>query len=247
MHDKLKKLLALAEHPNTNPHEAAAAAALAAELAAQHSIDLEALRVRGKEFGSAPVVQYSSRDEMAIGVMGAAVGKLYGCYGTLHRSAGAARGMFSYSGQPHNVAMAGTWLRYLWESCKRANREFAVRSGNDRKKREIARRSFRWAFCDIVAKRLIEKLNELNAREMTASSDGRSIVVGSWLEQERQEIVLWLKEQGMGLEDLKPQKVTMSRNAMEAGHHAGQEVSLQEQIEGGNREKADQRRRLALR
>jgi hypothetical protein len=119
MHDKIKKLLAMAHHPNSDPNEAANAAAMAAMLAAKHNIDLDALRDKPpKEFLQDTLPwNYPPRDDQAIGYLINAVALMYGCKpfvvrGTTTRGVG-------FIGQKHNVELCKSWATYLWDSCRR--------------------------------------------------------------------------------------------------------------------------------
>jgi hypothetical protein len=235
MLDKIRKLLAMAEHPNTNPAEAANAAAMAAALAAKHNIDLDAIRAasgQAKEFVDAPAfagVKWRRRDDSGIMIVTSWVARLFGCTTVIH-SRGDER-WCAFKGQVHNVELAQSWFKYLWDSCKKANTEHArSESRGTFNERETARAVFRLHFCVAVANRLKEKYNAMRTQPGVVSGS-TALVVAAWFDAERKEVELWLKEKHPDMAQFAPKPPTQrDSTAAAAGDAAGRRVSLADQI-----------------
>ena len=232
MLDKIRKLLAMAEHPNTNPAEAANAAAMAAALAAKHNIDLDAARGAGqsKTFIDAPpfaAVKWRRRDDTGVVIMTTWVARLFGCTTVIHYN-GDER-WCAFKGQEHNIALAQSWFKYLWDSCKRANTEHAKSESHATfAERESARATFRMHFCVAVSNRLKQKYE---AMRTTGVSGSTALVVAAWFDTERREVEAWLKDKHPDMQDFTPKMPTVKdERAARAGDAAGNRVSLADQI-----------------
>lgn len=198
MLDKIRKLMALADHPATNPNEAAAAAAAAARLAVQHNIDLDAINKASnteKTFHR----HYTSinvplRDEQGFHALVDAVAKMYGCVGRHLRMGVNLQPVFV--GQPQNTSLSESWFGYIWDSCKRCNREHAREQNyGSHARREEARSAFRYGFCTTVAERLHSLLMATMAETHQSNhTGGTALVVGSWFEAEQREVAQWIRD-----------------------------------------------------
>lgn len=242
--DKIAKLLALAERDTTNPHEAANAAAMAAELAARHNVDLENLRNLGQATTTKKFVEVRgvskvlARDLQGFGMLMVSVSRLYGCYPVFMSYPGETTREYVISGQEHNAKLAVKWIEYLWTACKRANTEHArAQNYGSSKARDNARSAFRFSFCGQVAMRLTEKWRDLTkpVAERGPRQPGTALVVGDWLKQEEEEVRKWTHDKSsMGMKPLKTREVKNVSSAVQDGARAGREVSLNEQLEGGS-------------
>ena len=238
--DKLRKLLELAEHPNTNANEAANAAALAAKLSIMHNIELDSVRLKSqnKEFVSVlSTWHYSPRDAAGVIVMSQWVAQLFGCKILLAGSS--SRRYIWFYGQKHNVDMCNSWSKYLIDSCARANREHA----RDAKRatfaeREDARSAFRYAFNVAVATRLREKLEAMKKEGVQeGSSSGTALVVSNWFEQERKEVQEFIDNNvQISNKTVSTRSVAIEGRAIAAGREAGNKVSLHDQVSTSKRE-----------
>jgi hypothetical protein len=231
MIDKIRKLMALAGS-NPNVHEAAAAAEMAASLAAKYNIDMDAVRLRSeKSFIESETggFSFSRRDEMGALQMAMWTCRLFGCT-VWYRTFNSCRKAV-ISGQPHNVALAESWLEFLWNSCKRANREHAhAMSYPTFGEREKARQSFRLAFCSAVAKRLMEKVDSMKKQGVSGST---ALVVTAWFDEEQREVAEFVAKKHPEMGNFKVRRpTTYERRAAEAGSDAGNRVSLAHQIGG---------------
>jgi hypothetical protein len=120
------------------------------------------------------------------------VARLFGCTTVIH-SRGDER-WCAFKGQVHNVELAQSWFKYLWDSCKKANTEHArSESRGTFNERETARAVFRLHFCVAVANRLKEKYNAMRTQSGVVSGS-TALVVAAWFDAERKEVELWLKE-----------------------------------------------------
>jgi nucleotide-binding universal stress UspA family protein len=236
INDKIRKLMALADHPGTGPEESAAAAGMAAALALKYNIDLAAAHAadqaeaQAKNFtrGDAAVTAPGG-NRAALMHLASGVAALYGCRFVVWQDQTSKCG-FSFVGQPHNVAMAGTWLKYLWEACKRADtahrrgRVFAVKGDEYR-----ASMSFRLYFSAEVNRRLADKLASMRRGDDTGGA-GTALMVVNWFEQERKEVAAWMAE-NMKLKAAKTaKKRALDSTAASAGHEQGKRASLNDQI-----------------
>lgn len=233
--DKIAKLLAMAEHPNSNPNEAAMAASRAAMLAAEHNLDLEELRARGaapkKQFGKFySGLRVKKADIDAMGFLMTGCGRLYGaapCFVTGHPST---VGLY-FAGQQHNAELAIKWVEYLWECCKRANTEHARQSRyGSSKVREEARKAFRYAFGVAVLNRMMEKHREMT--KPPVESDSRALAIAHQVVTEFNEAKAFLDED----KNLKPvitKQTAMLTRAFRAGAEAGKKASLHDQVGRG--------------
>lgn len=234
--DRIRKLLAMAEHPNSNPNEAAMAASRAAHLAAEHNLDLDELRRRGaapkKEMmrGTGPST-LKRADIDAFGFLMTGCGKLYGAVPTFIVGPGSSVVGYYFSGQKHNVEMAIKWTEYLWESCKRANTEHArqTRYGTPRR-REEARVSFRYAFGVTVLNRLMEKHREMT-KPPAGTSDSRALAIAHQVVTEYNEAQAFV-DSDPNVKPLKPRERRLQTQAFNAGAEAGKSASLHDQVGG---------------
>ena len=234
MSSKIAKLLALAEHPNTSPTEAANAAAMAAELALKYNIDTDSVRQSEipKQFVKDLSQWHSrSRDIDAVSLMGGWVAKMFGCKLLIHAFKGDA--FYSFSGQPHNVALSHSWLHYLWQSCLKANTEFAKgRAYGDARIRQQARDNFRLHFSAAVATRLIQRLDQMRSQGVSGST---ALVVQNWFDQEHREVSVWVEQNNDKIVEHKPREIKQLLDAALAGHAAGNRVGLQDQVSGNKK------------
>lgn len=233
--DKIAKLLAMAEHPNSNPNEAAMAASRAASLAAEHNLDLEELRNRGaapkKQFGKHTGPSTVKRaDVEAFGFLMTGCGRLYGAVPTFIVTPGSSVLGYFFTGQEHNAKLAMKWTEYLWESCKRANTEH-VRASNygSAKKREEARYAFRYAFGVTVLNRLMEKYREMT--KPPAESNSRALAIAHQVVSEWNEAQAILDEDA-GIRPITTKQKTLRESAFRAGAEAGNRASLHDQVGG---------------
>jgi hypothetical protein len=230
MHDKIKKLLAMAHHPNSDPNEAAVAAAMAARLALQHNIDIDSLTEKApKEFvRDALDIDFPRRDDQARIWLMTAVAEMFGVK-PYNVNYGATRRVL-YVGQKHNTELAKSWTAYLWESCKRANTEHARRACyGSREAREEARSAFRFGFCLAVAKRIGQSVQEMKTQGVPESGS-TALVVSAWFEQERREVEAWVKTNINASKGSTGTRVRGTQEARDAGLVAGAKVSLNKQL-----------------
>jgi len=235
--DRIRKLLAMAEHPNSNPNEAAMAASRAAQMAAEHNIDLEALRTRG----DAPkklMARYSGpstlkrSDVDAFGFIMTGCGRLYGAAPCFTNTPSSSTLGYYFLGQEHNAKMAIKWAEYLWECCKRANTEHARQANyGSAKRREEARHSFRYAFGVTVLARLMEKHREMT-KPPEGTSDSRALAIAHFLVAEFKEAEDLLR-QDTNLRDMTSKQKALQQDAFTAGARAGKSVSIADQIGRG--------------
>lgn len=240
--DKIRKLMAVANSPGANANEAASAAAMAAEMALAHSIDIGLIReVEGetpaKVFQEGPrVMGISAGDRSALLAMAGPVASLYGCSVLIHslmymRNPAHVADIF-FVGQPHNVELSGTWIKYLWASCERSNKEAPEFRGIKRTYKMD--RSFRLAFGNAVSQRLYEKLAAMKSQGIkTEASTSTALVVSNWFETERREVAKWMAANMRLGKVSKMNKRDLDYDAMLAGREAGKRVGLNDQI--GNR------------
>ena len=233
MDSKIAKLLAMAEHPNSNPEEAANAAAMAAALAAKYNIDLDSVRrvedtKTFRQDRSGWHTRY--RDAEAVSLMGSWVGRVFGCKLIIHTFR-RSQSWYSFTGQPHNTQLAHSWLEYLWTSCKRANTEHARLSNyGDKDIRQQARDNFRIHYAAAVARRLKQRFDAMQTDGVSGST---ALVVAAWFDQERKEVELWMEQNGEAAPPLKPRDVKLMLDAALAGKRAGEKVGLHDQIAAG--------------
>lgn len=246
MHEKLVKILALANHPETSPEEAAAAAAMAAELAVKYNIDLGTIKEVGqqekKEFKRSEwtKVKASPRDRQAALYLQSGINDLYAVQGIVTWYPPSNR--FSFVGQPHNTLLATHWFEYLWDCCVRATKEYnKKRSYMSTKEKSKAEQSFRLYFCAAVQRRLFAKRQQMMQQGVKdgEGSTSTALVVVNWYEQERKELRAWM-EQNFSGKTVHSRKKELDRLAAVAGQDAGKRVSLDDQVGGSARKPAPQ-------
>jgi hypothetical protein len=230
--DKIRKLMALANHEGTSPEEASAAAAMAAELALKYNIDLEAALAAGsaeaKVFGIGDIELWVPAQYRQVLIhFQAGIAALYGCKATISHIGHAKYGI-KFVGQDHNVALCNSWLKYLWDSCAKSNATYnKTRSYASAAEGYRASVTFRLHFAAEVHGRLSEKLASMRRGEASA---GTALVVVAWYDAEKQEVAKWMDD------NLKMGKPTTSRaikidvRAAVAGNEAGKRTSLADQI-----------------
>jgi hypothetical protein len=233
LNDKIRKLMALATHPGSNAQEAAAAAAMAAELALKYNIDLESVSQettkQAKVFMRGNTAfKVSPRDRSAGFAIQHGIAKLYGVKPAYHYD-GSQNHMW-YIGQEHNVAVANSWSEYLWNACLKANVEYSRRRIYDSaKERYRADQTFRLTFSREVCSRLEEKQQRM--KDTGVSSTGTALVVVNWYEAERKEIQAWV-DNTMKMKTTTSKAKRIDSGAALAGHEAGRRVGLHDQLAG---------------
>ena len=237
--DKIRKLMTLANHPGTGAAEAANAAAMAAQLALKHNIDMGKIRETEQspddkvfEHGAVAITIFGG-DRQAVLYMASGLAALYGCsvLVTPHRKP-SNQSDIRFVGQPHNIALCGIWLDYLWKACVKSNSADPEVKGIKGKPRYKADRSFRLYFGSAVGARLYEKLAAMQAQGIKdAESTSTALVVSNWYAQEQREVKAWMAQK-MG--NLGPVGQSSNRDldvgAGMAGHAAGRKVGLDNQI-----------------
>jgi hypothetical protein len=224
--EKIRKLLAMANHPNSNPSEAANAAAFAASLAVAHNVDLDALADRpAKVFGQViSSWHFTPGDQGAVWGMANWVSRLFGC-----RAFVCGKKYISFVGQKHNTDLAHSWMSYLWNSCLRANTEHARQSAYGSKViRQQARENFRANYSVSVCERLKEKYEALRATGPT--SDSRALVVAAWFDAESREVTEWVDRTMRTGTFASRRTAAHLDSAAAAGREAGRRVGLHDQI-----------------
>jgi hypothetical protein len=235
---KIAKLMALAADQGATPDEAASAAAMAASLAARYNIELSSVGKPGeKKFvtqkGS---TTFRRRDATAFGMMSSWVGSMFGCSPMFYYRGDTMTSAFS--GQEHNIDLCHSWMDYLWGVCLKRNTDHARKADyGSSAVRQQARDSFRMAFAVAVSRRLKTKLDELRAQKFETSA-GTSLVVGTWFDQERQELAVWMEENQGDLKPMKAKEVKVLHDAYRAGFKSGDEVGLQDQVAGPGKVRA---------
>jgi hypothetical protein len=230
---KIRGLLNLANDASVTMEEAAAAAAMAAELGLKYNIELDSLATEAerKTFSKGDVATKitEQRDRQAHIALGNAIAALYGCQVLLRRLPSFTE-MF-FVGQPHNIEMANTWARYLWSACTRANRAYAKeRTFATPAERYRADGSFRMHFASEVSKRLYEKLAAMREK---GTGESTALVVVNWFETERKEVAEWMASNmrlGKPMQSRGPMRVDY--DAAISGREAGSKVGLSDQIAG---------------
>ena len=233
--EKIRKLMAMADHPETNPHEAANAAAMAAELALKYNIDIDQIKVdaapKRKSFTAGEhAIKVSARDRQAALLLCSGIAKLYGtCLLTSWRSP---YNYIRFVGQEHNVLLSNTWAKYLWTACQRSTKEYCkTRLFFDNKERYRAEQTFYLQFSNEVYLRLCAKLEAM--KQQGVSSTGTALVVVNWYEQERKEVQQWMNDNMSLGKPTASKPKRLDADAARAGYAAGKRVGLDEQLTGG--------------
>ena len=236
MHDKIRKMMALANDPGATPEEAANAAAMAAELALKYNIDMASIQIdeapKPKEFVVGGYsIKVTPRDRKAGLHLAGGVSKLYAVKLVLTRIK--EYWFFTFIGQPHNVELANHWLNYLWASMKRANSEYHKTLTHRATYAQDG--SFRLMFAYTVQARLYEKFEAMQRHGISGST---ALVVYNFYEKERAEIDAWVK-QSMALgKPLKSRAAQLESAAASAGAAAGKRIGLDEQVRGPQQQHA---------
>ena len=232
--DKIRKLMALANHPGTGAAEAATAAAMAAELALKYNLDLaavqEATPEQRKTFKHGDYATSAlPRDKAAHMLLARGVADLYGCKFlilTMHNS-----NKIKFVGQEHNIMLCNSWLQYLMTAMSKSTAAYLkTRMFSDNKEKYRADGQFRLMFAHEVRQRLAEKLEQMR-RHGVSGSTGTAIMVVNWYDQERKEVQAWL-DQNMGKlrQSNTRKKSIVDVHAATHGVMAGKQVSLSDQI-----------------
>lgn len=232
---RLTKLLAMADHTATNPHEAANAAAMAAAMAAQHGIDLEELRRKTGDGGTRPVHELSTWHFRrvhadAVWIISVWSGRLFGTVPMFFDVPESSTSKVAFFGKPHAVKLTHSWVDYIWRNCLEANTAHArEQEYGSSAAREEARGHFRKAYCIAVGSRLREKWESMHTQSVQ-QSDGRSIVLVHHLTQELSEAQQFLNSLKLG-EKIKPlDDWDGNHRAAEAAWEAGRKLGLEDQI-----------------
>jgi uncharacterized protein DUF2786 len=231
--DKIRKLMALANDTGATAHEAAAAAAMAAELALKYNIDLDAAtradttKSTTKEFRKGEYCTSAlPRDKQSHMIIAGAVAAMYGCEVLMqirHNS-----NKVRFVGQPHNIALCNSWMQYLWKACARANVEYArTRTFAAKTERYKADLGFRLQFASQVSSRLKEKLATMQRGE---TSSGTALMVVNWYTTERREVQDWMDRQQIGGKLTGVRRKAIDVHATQAGYAAGKRVGLSDQV-----------------
>lgn len=234
MNEKIRKLLALANHPGTGAAESAAAAAMAADLALKYNIELSqinkmASNAQAKNFARGnPTVEVHGIHRTALINLARGIADLYGCQFLIYKVK-SSRASIGFVGQDHNVAMADTWLDYLWAACRNTNSVY--NKGQTYATTIDARRaniSFRLHFAMEVRNRLAEKLASMRRGETAGT--GTALMVVNWFETEKKEVQLWMDANLRLGKASTTRKREIDYNAAMAGYRAGQTTGLDDQI-----------------
>lgn len=227
MNEKIRKLMALADHPGTGAEESAAAAAMAAELALKYNIDLALARhvAEPKQFErGAAAVTAAGGNRAALLWLAGAVANLYGSKNLVWQNHTSKCGI-DFIGQPHNVAMCDSWMRYLWGACKKSDTAFRKSQIYASKPDEYrASMSFRLHFAITVANRLADKLASLKRGE--AAGTGTALMVVAWFETEKKEVAEWMAANLKTKTAKVASRRAMDSDASTAGREAGRNASL---------------------
>jgi hypothetical protein len=231
--EKIRKLMALADHPGTSTEEASAAAGMAAELALKYNLDLDAAVAGGKDrqsknFECRPnTIVVSPRDRQALSWLANPIGNLYGCQSVIMHP-GYCKYSIAFIGQAHNIALCESWLKYLWNSCQRANKDYnKQREFGSAKEAYIAKATFRRHFANEVYNRLGEKLASMRRGE--AASTGTALMVVAWYDEEKKEVQAWMQA-NMKTKQSRNHSRRADAGAAHAGQQAGKAASLSDQI-----------------
>jgi len=214
IHDRIKKLLALAQN-NPNEHEAAQAMSRASALMMEHGIsqvELEDVR-EGVYFD----VEYIHHR-----VLGQAAGMLYGVKpcGTFDYS------QFRFIGRPDNIAAAADTYVFLLEQLEALYKAYLPR-GLSKGDRANYRREFKKA----CAARVYFRVEAIIAEQCTPSeSNGRALVVQDHRKTLESEVDAYFGKIGA--------KTSTNRavynpesNGYRAGHIAGAQVELNRKVD----------------
>lgn len=237
MEERLAKLMAMADHKDTNPNEAANAAAAAARLAAQHGIDLEELRTKSVSGGfmiMRSTWHFRKSEDVAVWPIVSWIARLFGTHCHFNEMPEEPNvGYVLFMGKKHAVELSHSWTKYLWESNKAAGRAHAAAMNYGSKEaRQAARRDFRAHFSIQVAMRLREKLQAMSSDNLN-TSDGRALTVVNHLEAEARAAEEWSKTQGWELREktgIANRMPNFDTLAVFAGADAGRKVGLEDQI-----------------
>jgi hypothetical protein len=234
MNEKIRKLMALADSSGATPAEAANAAAMAAELALKYNIDIaeacKSEQPKPKEFTFGEyAIKTNPRDRKAGIHLAHGVAELYAVKPLISALKGRTEHHFMFVGQAHNVELASSWLKYLWNSMLRSNKEY--------NKSKIGRAtygsdgSFRLMFAYAVETRLHDKYAAI--QQQGVSETGTALVVVNWYEQERKAVQEWIDQTlGENKRELRSRASNLDGHAANAGYKAGKQVGLDDQLAG---------------
>ncbi len=233
--DKIRKMMALAQDSGATPEEAANAAAMAAELALKHNLDLAQVMQEGQPKKKAFTHLYATegcgpRDRAAGLLLSHGLSRLYGCMNLV--SWAPPTNKYSFVGQEHNAQLCASWFDYLWRSCERANKEYnkTLRgAGRTAKERGAADQAFRLRFAEAVTTRLLQKLREMREKGVQ-QSNGTALMVVDWYEQEYREVQEYAATKMRVGKAAKTRTSVRDSHAGAAGAEAGKRVSLDAQL-----------------
>lgn len=232
--EKIAKLLRMAEHEASNPHEAAMAAAMAAKMAAEEGITFDEVR-KGKFVQERGQVIAQFEDQEASALIASGIAPLFGCRALLIIGEDG-ESIVAFRGRKENVERSHYWYEYLWSFCLRKCREHAmVERRENARDRKIARHNFRLAYAATLRKRLDERLDEMRRVDGVT---GQALIVAKWFDNEVREVTEWAKGSVGKNDQVMDTSVSIAATvAALAGMRAATEVGLSDQVVGGDVEK----------
>jgi hypothetical protein len=235
--ERVKKLLAMAEHAGSNEHEAASAAEKAMALLAAHNMTMADVKKHAKagEYGLFGQVPTGSHAWVRLVMNGCA--KMYFCgylYSTrkVPGTKTSTRDNHMFVGEKHNVVVAQLMSAYLVATVKR----LATTGAKTVPAKEVGQ--YKATFCFMAALRLVRRMAERveEASEKGIVSEGRNLYL-----QAQDRFAEWMLGQGI---KSKSRELSMKNRAVHSqgasdGYKAGDSISLDPQV------KQEQRERLA--
>ena len=220
----VKKLFALSQSPNEA--EAMQAFSKAQELLTRHNLSMSDLADSAPEQVEEQIIDESQRPSSWKGAILVAVSKANYCMSfNRHDSQGIKQMML---GRPVNIQSAKIQFEYLVEAVER----LAKLENGDR----TFKNSFRLGAAHRLHSRIIENMRKQKEEGMAASGNSAAvsaIVMRSLYQKLDAELQAYAKDK-LNLKSRSHRPANNSREGYQAGHEAGDRVSLNKQVGGGN-------------
>lgn len=228
---KIKKLLAMAEHENSNPNEAARAASMAAKMMAEYQIDradvIKAELKRGGGVMDSPIsdMEYAA---WPVWMQGLAIctAQLFECQVTFERGSSGRKKRIKLMGYEADVQMVQWMYEYLHDELLRLAKK-AMKTSVSGAHGSTVKASFLTGAVNTIRERFDEIVAE---RKAAYASSGTSLMV---VKQEA------IKEKyGMAKYSKKSSRTRADRDAYQAGVEAGKNVNINRPLGEGEKKRA---------
>lgn len=231
--EKIRKLLALAERGGT-PEEAATAAAMAANIALKHNLDLRKIQEDAHKANERPGIKgfdvyQSDKYEIWINNIVHAVCEMNACSTFFEPRPSSVH--YIVVGRPTVIPVVKLTIEYLVAATLRLNTVAVKKYGLTQDERRQFRKAFRITCSATILRRMRALLEEMRTKDDVAATatGSTALVVADYFEEEKKEVALWIEE-NITLKTRDSRVHNLDGRGAEEGRKAGESVALNQQV-----------------